>query len=157
MRAIKNRTVEYLDAMDKDRRELILKKAITRKQRDRRRESQKDLRREIQKRQEAKKQARDIAQRKELEKKLKKSGVDSVVEELSVSASDKVLLEDILNGKAVGRDIVHIWSDEKLKEKTKYRVAYWGTNESYDDSEDYDIPKFEMAVDLLLGDLVMTH
>ena len=68
-----------------------------------------------------------------------------------------MLLEDILNGKALGRDTVHVWSDdilitfndrtEKLKAKTKYRVSYWGLN----DAEDCDITKYELAVDFILS------
>ena len=169
MRAIKNRTVDYLDEMDPTTRDDFLGKAITygRKQRDQRRKCQKDLRAEIIRRQQAKKQARDAAKRKELERKLKKS-LSSVVEEMSISAEDRVLLEDIINGKVVGRDIVHVWSDndvlttfngriEKLKAKTKYRVSYWGLEESHDDAEDYDITKYELAVDFILGDLVVSH
>ena len=97
-----------------------------------------------------------------------KRPVDSVAQELSASLDDKMLLEDIVQGRAVGREIVHVWSDnnvlttfngriDKLKGKTKYRVAYWKTDESYDDAEDFDIPKYELAVDFLLGDLVVSH
>ena len=82
MRAIKNRTVDYLDDMDPSTREDVLQKVITygRKQRD--------PRAEIICRQQAKKQARDAAKRKELEQKLKKS-LSSVAEEMSISAEDK--------------------------------------------------------------------
>jgi len=46
MRAIKNRTVQYLDSQDDERRESILRKAVVygRKQRDRKRKGQKELR-----------------------------------------------------------------------------------------------------------------
>ena len=98
---------------------------------------------------------------------MKKSGLKSVVQELSVNDSDRVMVQDILEGRAMGRNVVHVWNDEgmlrtyngrieKLKANKKYKVAYWGADESYDDAVDYDVSMYELAVDLLLGDLVLS-
>ena len=46
---------------------------------------------------------------------------------------------------------------EKLKKKNsnKYVVAYWSKEESPDDAVDYDVSKFELAVDLICEGLGM--
>ena len=119
-------------------------------------------------RQEEKKQVREFAQRKEIERNLKKSGIESVVQDLSVSDNDKVMAQDIVEGRATGRNVVHVWNDEctlrtyngrmtKLKANKKYKIAYWGANETYDDAVDYDVSMYELAVDLLLGDLILSE
>ena len=43
---------------------------------------------------------------------------------------------------------------EKLKANRKYKVAYRGADESYDDAVDYDVCMYEMAMDLLQGTLL---
>ena len=57
----------------------------------------------------------------------------------------------MLEGKAVGSNIVHVWWEdgkeilyfdriEKIKAKgRKCVVAYWSQDETYDDTADYDI------------------
>ena len=81
MRAQKNRTIEYIDSLEKEERERIVKKAVLlgRKQRDRRRQKQKDIRVELCRRQEAKRQIRDTAERKMLERNLKNNDLDAVL------------------------------------------------------------------------------
>ena len=74
MRAKKNGTVKYLEAMDKVNREAILKKAVKfgQKQRKKRRVQQEDVRQELMRRDTAKQQKKDLAERRKVGKKLKK-------------------------------------------------------------------------------------
>lgn len=107
MKAIKNRMVEYLYELEKERREKVSQKAIAhgRKQRDQGKRTAKELRKEILRRQQAKKQTKDAKLWKDREKELKKS-VDAVVQERSVRDNDRVLMEDLIIDRAVGGDIV---------------------------------------------------
>lgn len=79
-----------------------------------------------------------------------------------------------MRGKAVGRDICHIWFDRdqqgkkslqwqtcKLKKKGvgTYIVVYWNPaeGETYDnDAEYYDMTKLTFAADLIFEDLVLS-
>jgi hypothetical protein len=105
----------------------------------------------------------------ELERRLTKSGVESVLNDLTVRESDRVHFQKILDGRAVGRNIVHVWNKEgklvtyngkmeKLKKSTnKYKVSYWSQEGSYvEDAEDLDMSVYALAVDLLFGDLVLS-
>lgn len=73
MRAKKNKTTEYLDAMTEERRGLILKKAVSfgQQQRKRRKRKQKDLMLELQRRQANKLQAKETTDSNKVEAKLK--------------------------------------------------------------------------------------
>ena len=74
MRGQKNRTVAYLDSLEKEKRYMILKKAVQigSQQRHRRRMKQKDLRAELSRRQAENQQARETAVRRYILKKSKK-------------------------------------------------------------------------------------
>lgn len=83
---------------------------------------------------------------------------------MEYSEAKCAIVEDILGGRIVGRKACHAWYEnqelavynakcEKLKNQT-YRVAYWSQSEMYDDATDYDISMFQMAADVLYGDLV---
>ena len=73
-------------------------------------------------------------------------------------SEDKVQkLSDLLRtGKSIGHNICHVWLDggvfqltiEKMK-GSKYVVAYWKENKTYDDATDFDMSFFELAADLL--------
>ena len=85
MRAIKNRTVSYLDSLDEERRGHILEKAVTYwKQRDQSRKGQGQLQDELIRRQE-KTQKRDSARQRELERKWKKNCLESIVTDFTVT------------------------------------------------------------------------
>nr|XP_023675021.1 uncharacterized protein LOC111847771 isoform X2 [Paramormyrops kingsleyae] len=169
MRAIKNRTVKYLHSLDEEKRDKILKKAVSygRQQRMKRRKRQKYLSDELIKRQDEKKQARHSAKRRELERNMK-YGLESVLKDFTVNEETKEQIQDILDGRAVGRNIAHVWNEdgnivsyngriEKLKKAScKYRVSYWNHDGAYEDAEDYDMSIFALAVDLLLGDLILS-
>ena len=73
-----------------------------------------------------------------------------------------------MSGTAIGRNICHIWYEdekkviyngkiEKIKKKIQdtYVVAYWNKEEDYNDAIDYDIPKVQLACDIIGGDLMM--
>ncbi|KAK9515903.1 hypothetical protein VZT92_026503 [Zoarces viviparus] len=171
MRAKKNRTVKYLDGLSTEKKESLLRKAVTygRKQRDRRRIKQKELRDEIVRRQEAKQQKKEDKERKDLEKKLKKGGLENVLKSVpDISEEDQIKVTEILDGKLVGRRLVHVWSEESgsityngkvekfRKASGKYKIGYWQEDEDYDDATDWEMCKNALAVDLLLGDLLLT-
>ena len=171
MRAKKNRTVKYLDGLSSEKKEPLLRKAVTygRKQRDRRRIKQKELRDEIVRRQEAKKQKKEDKERKGLEKKLNKEGLENVLKSFpDISEEDQIKVTETLDGKLVGRRLVHVWSEESgsityngkvekfRKGSGKYKIGYWQEDEDYDDATDWEMCKNALAVDLLLGELLLT-
>ena len=167
MRACKNHTVSYLDSLNHQKRDDILHKAIKlgRKQRNRRKAKQKILKKEIIRRQKEKEHSREEKNRKALEKKLKEGSLEEVQEcfpHLDYSKSDD--LQELFNGRAVGRKACHVWYEnqtlvlyrakfEKLKNQV-YKVAYWLDSEDYEDATDYNVTMFQLAADLLHGDLV---
>ncbi|KAL5481691.1 hypothetical protein EMCRGX_G021924 [Ephydatia muelleri] len=83
MRALKNRTLKYLDNLDKDTRDNVLKKAVLlgREQRNKRKGNQIDLRKELLRRQLEKQQAKDASTRKKLERRLKSIDIDKIRDE----------------------------------------------------------------------------
>ena len=116
-------------------------------------------------RQKEKEHSREEKERKALEKKLKEGNLEKVQEcfpHLDYSKTDD--LEQLFNGRAVGRKASHVWYEnqtlvlyrakfEKLKNQV-YKVAYWLDSEDYEDATDYDVTMFQLAADLLHGDLV---
>ncbi|CAM4569827.1 unnamed protein product [Leuciscus chuanchicus] len=95
MRAQKNKTVGFLDDMDTEKRDAILKKAVKpgQVQRQRRRVKQNDLREELSKRQAMKEQAKEITARNKLERKLKNIQIKDLEEkfpELEKSKLEKI-------------------------------------------------------------------
>ena len=65
---------------------------------------------------------------------------------------------DILSGQVVGRRICHMWYDSTSQAKTRdeknsmeYVMLYWSDEESEDSSEDHDVLKFDLGVDLILA------
>lgn len=170
MRAKKNRTVEYLDKMDEERRNKIVKKAvhIGKEQRIKRKMEKKDLKKELLKRRIEKQQAREATERRKVERKLKDTGVDKLEEEFAdVGAERLEVLVELMKGKAVGREIYRVWQDdagesvvyngriEKLKRDGKtYEIGYWQEpTESYDNAVDYHVSMYELGADLLNDDL----
>jgi len=170
MRAHKNRTVDYLDRLEKIKRDQIIIQAIQirGKQRSKRRMNQKDLEVEASRRLAKKRQTRDTTIRKKLQKKLKAIDLTKISKELpDVSDTKQQQIRELLEGKAVESNICHVWWEdgnkilyfgriEKLKVKgKKCIVAYWSQDETYDDAADYNISVFQLAADLILEDLTM--
>jgi hypothetical protein len=168
MRAKKNRTVKFLDAMSVDERDNVLKKAMSfgRKQREMRRLSVRELRQEIIKRKADKRQEKDTQVRKAMQRTLEKKGFDALMQLDGVSG-DRQVVQDIVSGAVVGRDFCHTWCEdgqEKVysgsvmkfyKRKGVYTVAYWEEEQSFEDAMDYDLNKLVMAIDYVLGDLMI--
>lgn len=157
-----------MHSLDDDLREMVLLKVVKlgRKQRIKRKNKQRELRAEIIKREKAKECTRDKKERKRLEKKLKENDIESVrleYPDLDYTKGDD--LQDLLDGKVVGRKACHAWLEEqklvvynakfeKLRKSKVYRVAYWAQSENYEDATDYEMPMYQLAADLLHGDLI---
>jgi hypothetical protein len=113
-----------------------------------------------------------------VERLLKTTAVDNISTALqgigiTLAPVDETAIKDILGYRAVGRFLQHRWYDEvnktnilyngkfeKVKQrrnKTLYLTAYWGPNESYNISVDYEVDKFELAADLVFGDLALVQ
>ena len=75
MRALKNRTFKYLDNLEKDTRDNVLKKAVLLGR------EQRKSRKELLRRQLEKQQAKDISTRKKLERRLKSIDIDKIRDE----------------------------------------------------------------------------
>ena len=108
LRAQKNRTVSYLDALPVEKREYILKKAtkLGFEQRSKRRLKHKELEVELQWRQAAKQQAKETTDRNLLEKKLKTIAPEQLAENFAGLSEEKLEgATDLLGGKCVGRSI----------------------------------------------------
>ncbi len=95
---------------------------------------------------------------KQIEKKLKSKDLNIAAEFTDLDSNAQSELSDILDGKVVGRRILHLWYDqdnqeetlfhgkiEKLKRKKTagtYVIGYWTQDETYDDAIDYDMSKY---------------
>ena len=170
MRAIKNRTVDYLDDLTVERRDDILRKAVRlgREQRQQRRISQKSLRAELIKRQQDKVQQKEMTDRRKLERLLKKSGLEGVKKDFPhLNHSEGSRVNDILSGRIVGLRMCHVWLEDaekvvynglirKLYANNKYKVSYWKAEEDFDDATDYHLSMYELASDLLCEDLIFS-
>jgi len=177
LRAQKNKTNEYLDALDTNDRSRIINFAVSaaRKVNIQCRRKTKDLKKEISLRKGKKTQKRHMTDRRKLEKKLRSTEIEEIAQEYEFDPQQIIELRDIVSGSAVGRDIGHYWHDEstnmrvfyhgkieKIRKKRSgelkdiYVVCYWREDETYDaDGTDYDMNRYELAVDLVLGDLVL--
>ena len=101
---------------------------------------QKDLNEEL-KWMAEKQQAREATERRKVERKLKDTTVDLLEQEFADIGEEKLVnLTELMNGKAVGKQIAHVWLEdgqpvmysgelEKLKAQQKYVVGYWGMEE----------------------------
>ena len=88
-----------------------------------------------------KQQAREATERRKVERKLKDTTVDLLEQEFADIGEEKLVnLTELMNGKAVGKQIAHVWLEdgqpvmysgelEKLKAQQKYVVGYWGMEE----------------------------
>ena len=175
IRGQKNKVVEYLDSLPLEKRERVVKFAISyaRKQRARNRKKQKKVMEEIRKRDTLRTEKRNMVDLKKLEKKLEaiqpltESGLEEEFPDMDAGMLEETM--DILQGKVVGRNICHYWFDTETQEKTlyygrveklrknrlTYRVCYWNDGETFDDGESYDLSKYSLAVDLQSSDLTL--
>ena len=160
MRACKNKTVDYLDGLEDERRDHVLKKAIRlgRMQRDRRRKTQKELRLELIRRQKNKEQKRNDTERKKVENFLKQHGLEATKKEYpSLDYAQLGRVTDILEGTAVGKHICHIWIVEnevvpyygmikKLYATKKYKISYWTEEQGQDNATDFQMSMYALYV-----------
>jgi len=83
-----------------------------------------------------------------------------------ISVTSVSQLKVILHGNALGKKILHVWYEnsqlvkynrklKKLRRSNIYKVTYWALYETYDDATDYDMSIYEIAADLLHGDLIV--
>ncbi|KAL8584667.1 hypothetical protein ACOMHN_002396 [Nucella lapillus] len=155
MRAKKNGVVPLLDAVDADKREHVMAWAVGRARKKRQASHRKveDIREELSQQAALQKQAlADLPQ------------LFPDLEEKSLSD-----LSDVLFAVAIGRDICHCWYDtasseyvlyngkmEELVQEDRYIVAYWTQKETYEDAVDYIMSRFELSVDVVCGDLLLS-
>lgn len=174
IRAQKNKVLDYLDGLTSEKREKLIKVAITnaKKQRQRRRKNCAEIQEKVMKRLAAKQQQRLESERKKLEAKLKKPNFDLSIEFPEMDEDCRFNVDEIVGGKVVGRRICHIWFDKDTKSETMYYgqidkylkkqggtyvIGYWLEGQNYeDDATDYEISKYQLASDLILKDLTLS-
>ena len=180
MRAIKNKTVACLDSFGPEEREKVVQWAVKRA-RNRRGENKAkyvEMKQEISKRQSHKRQQKEEKNRKRVESQLQQMSANNVpLAELFNSFQDlnpkaRSDLSDVWEDRVVGRIISHWWYDkdgnirdlysgriekQKKKRKTEYVVAYWKQGQAFDEGDSYDVSKFALAADIILGDLILTY
>lgn len=172
MRARKNNTMDYLDSLDKEKQELVIRKAVRLGviQRRKRRKKQGELQEELHKRQATKERKRSKQERKVLEKKIEELGSDKIKEAFPELSEEKMsLIKELLGGRGVGAFVCHAWDlggnrvifNGKIEtfhaKKKKYTVGYWAmSEEGYEfDAHDTDVSIYAMAADVILDDLVV--
>jgi hypothetical protein len=175
MRAKKNRAVEYVDALDTERRRNVVcwSVGMARKKRTTNRRKHAEMQQELSRRAALKRQKKQESVRKTIEKKLKTINLEDIEKEFPELASNSLAdLKDIMSGAVVGRNICHVWYDtdslekniysgriEKLKGKKSntYVVLYWGEGETHEnDAVDYNMSTLEPAADFICEDLVLS-
>ncbi|XP_050404243.1 uncharacterized protein LOC126820380 [Patella vulgata] len=179
MRAKKNNVVGWLDSVYEGKRSRIVTWAIgkARKKRSMNRKKICDVNKELSRRAAHNRQKKNIKERKDIEKKLKNLDVSALKTVFpEVSDETHVDLVGLFEGSIVGRSICHTWYDEDTDQKTEwcgrvekmkkrkkdgnkqnihcYKIAYWSAEGSYEDAEDFEIPKLELAADLICEDLI---
>ena len=129
---------------------------------------------ELIRRQDEKIQVKEAKIRKQVEKKLKEGGLDAVVKlfpTITENEIDREKVMDLLEGRAIRRNIVHVWEldgehlpyngrIEKLCESKRkgksYKIAYWTDDQEYNDAQDTDVSIYAAITDFLLGELVLS-
>lgn len=132
-----------------------------------------ELGRELSRREAMKRQRKEDQERKKVEKLLKNirpedlgKAFPDLEERIIINASDT------LSDRIVGRNMCHLWQEdhdgvstmtmyygkvEKMKKNKKdYVVAYWLPKESHDDAEDYTMNKYQLAADIICGELLLS-
>ena len=114
LRAKKNHTVEFIDAMDAEEREKVVKWSVAmgRKKRQANRRRHDDMQQELSRRAAFKRQKKDEKQRKMIEKTIRNMKIEDIANTFP-DLDKKVIadLHDILSGVAIGRNICHLWYD----------------------------------------------
>ena len=170
IRSRKNNVISYLDRLDEDQRNALVKYSCTKARKHRYKQKQRaaEVEAEISRRIAEKKQKKAQRDRKKVEKSIREGTLRSEFPDLSDEAHLAVDL--IMKGTIVGHNVRHIWYDDDTREKVLYHgkveklkrkrggtyvVAYWSAGESYSEAEDYEMTKEEMAADYVCGDLCL--
>ena len=124
IRAKKNCVTVYLDSMQEEKRDKVISFAVsfTRKLRIRKRTEKRNVLAELSRRSSQKRQKKQMSELGKIEKKLR--ALPST-DELSVAfpelENNKLQeLTEILDGKCIGRNIMHSWHDDDTQENTVY-------------------------------------
>ena len=167
MRATKNRTLQYLDSQPEEELTKLIQRAIPlgRRQTNQKKSDEKGVTTEILQRLAEKRQERQQAVVEGLAKRLRKEGLAAImnVPEVNCLEFSEGVVGDILSGRVLGKDAIHIYFEEgavkayntrfmSLK-KNVYTVCYWQEGESFDVGEDFTLSKFSIAMDYIFGDL----
>ena len=169
MRAQKNRTGDFLNEMEELERDALIRFATpcARRERQRKRVRQCSIQAEMSARIATKRQEKEGKDRKQAEKLLKTTTLADVATRYHLETSKQDDIANILEGKVIGQSICHTWSEdgmkvvyngklEKLRAKSgMYTVGYWSQTETYADAVDYNVSMYELAVDMIFGDLVL--
>lgn len=150
-----------------DDRTTLIGKAIKygRKQRLDQKQDIVQLREELVKRQKGKEQEKNLKLRRSIVKVLKSENFkdSTMFPDYDFTQPE---LDVILNSKLSGKRILHYRFEDgqkklynglvkKLYATAKYKTSYWNDAETFDDAVDFSVSKYEMAVDFLMGDLLL--
>ncbi|XP_065681835.1 uncharacterized protein LOC124811391 [Hydra vulgaris] len=176
LRAIKNNVVNYIEKKDEDDKEKIVYWAVNkaRTKREMNKKNIDEIKLELICKNKLKKQKKEDKNRKILALQIQNINFsDNLIAFPELESNQLSDLSDMLSDTVVGRNICHIWFNSQMQgeevyygklEKMKlkngkqvYVVGYWKDNETYDnDAVDYDISKFELAADIIYGDLMLS-
>jgi hypothetical protein len=154
LRSQKNKVTDYLDKLSVEERNKVVKFSVkgARNIREKKKMRQKKVFNEIVKREVVKKGKKDMANLRKLEKNLRKLMLGPLESSL-ISPELLDELKDVILGKIVGRNVVHVL--KLSKDGCKYKVAYWDQSGSYEDAEDYLMSKYSLGADFVMGYLIL--
>ncbi|KAG1655884.1 Protein bric-a-brac 2 [Nymphon striatum] len=180
LRAQKNKVTTYLNSFSQSKQQEITDFSINeaKKHNLRKRKERQKIFEELSNRAKVREQKKHMTDRNRIEKTLKSTQTTnfaSVFQDIEDSRLAGVI--EIVEGRAVGRNICHVWYDidgggtipwngkiEKMKKGRKrkgaavpdkpvdYVIAYWRSDDSYDNAEDYHVSKFQLAADFIAED-----
>ena len=172
IRSQKNKVTQYLSELAFEKKETLINFAIgqARKQAKAQRRKMEAVKKEISRRLGEKQQKKRTAERNRIEK-IFKTAEDwkSAIDQEELECASKQDIEKILNEKIIGKKFCHVWFDDATQAKVSYFgkiekvskrkrgtyvVAYWQEGEEYENAEDYDVTKYELAADFVCGDLI---
>ena len=179
IRSVKNKVVDFLNSLDEEKRERIVNwaKGKARLMRSANQVRLGELRKEMINRQMKKRQQKQDKERRQVELQLQTISVAELASAFpDLDGKGQSDVTDLLEEKELfGRNVCHIWFDEETQRhdlyygliegkhlrKRKnghpvYVIAYWDPDEeSYNNSDSYELTKFELAVDVVFGDLML--
>ncbi|XP_070181627.1 uncharacterized protein [Littorina saxatilis] len=174
LRAKKNKCTDYLRAKPTEKNKIVTWAiSFARKKRNANRQKHEQMKEEMSRRVAAQKQKKEEKERRKIEKALKDCAPHQV-EQLfpDLEKKEAADVSDIMSGTIIGRRLCHMWFDEDTNSqkmyygkvlKTKKKkpdvlvIAYWSPKEEEeDDAVDYDMGKFQLAADVIAGELMLS-